>query len=107
MDGRQVFLADASKESLFALKRRILREHRENDFFVYACTSRDFSEGGLEGNWLANVEFIFEHFQANKAPMLLGETNAAPDARDAVARLSRFFGAAERRVAYLKRFPAS
>lgn len=105
VDGRQVLLVDASKESLFALKRRILREHRDDDFLVYARTSRDFSEGGLAGNWLADVEFISEHFQADKASILLGEINAAPDVRDAVARLSRFFGAAERRVAYLKRMP--
>ena len=103
--GRKVLFADASSESLFDLKRRILRENREDDFLVYTRTSRDFSEGGLEGNWLADIELISEHFQADKASMLLGEVNAGPDARDAVARFARFFGAAERRAAYLKRMP--
>ena len=103
--GRKVLFADASSESLFDLKRRILRENREDDFLVYTRSSRDFSEGGLEGNWLADIELISEHFQADKASMLLGEVNAGPDARDAVARFARFFGAAERRAAYLKRMP--
>lgn len=102
---RQVLFADASSGSLFALKRRILREHPEEDFLVYTRTPRDFSEGGLEGNWLADVEFVSEHFQADKASMLLGQINAGPNARDAVARFSKFFGAADRRAAYLKRMP--
>ena len=42
--GRKVLFADASSESLFDLKRRILRENREDDFLVYTRTSRDFSE---------------------------------------------------------------
>ena len=103
MNGRRVFFADASKESLFALKRRVLREQEDDDFLIYTRTSRDFSEGGLEGNWLADIEFISEHFQADKASMLLTQINANPDARDAVARFSKFFGAAERREAYLRR----
>ena len=78
--GRKVLFADASSESLFDLKRRILRENREDDFLVYTRSSRDFSEGGLEGNWLADIELISEHFQADKASMLLGEVNAGPDA---------------------------
>ena len=41
--GRKVLFADASSESLFDLKRRILRENREDDFLVYTRSSRDFS----------------------------------------------------------------
>ena len=102
---RTVRFADVSKGSLFALKRDILRTHAEDDFLVYTRAPRDFSEGGLEGNWLADVELTSEHFQADKASMLLSELNAGIDARDAVARFSKFFGSAERRAAYLKRMP--
>lgn len=103
--GRTLHFADASKGSLFALKKSVLRDHAADDFLIYVRTPRDFSEGGLEGNWLADVELVSEHFQADKASMLLAEINAGLAAHDAVAKFSRFFGAADRRAAYLRRVP--
>lgn len=102
---RIIHLANVLKESHFSLKKSILRDFSEDDFLIYTQTPRDFSEGGLSGNWLADIELISEHFQADKTSMLLGSVNAGPAARDAVAKFSKFFGAADRRTAYLKRIP--
>ncbi|MDD7203676.1 MAG: BREX-1 system phosphatase PglZ type A [Coriobacteriaceae bacterium] len=102
---RPVAFARADNGSLFELKRDILRVRADSDFLVYTRRPRDFSEGGLEGNWLADIELVSEHFQADKASMLLGELNAGASAHDAVARHERFFRAADRRAAYLKRVP--
>lgn len=89
----------------FELKRRILRERADMDFLVYTRRPRDFSEGGLEGDWLADIELASEHFQADRASMLLADINAGSAVRDAVARFERFFNSAGRRAAYLKRVP--
>lgn len=102
---RPLAFAKAEGGSQFALKRKILRDRAGDDFLVYTRKPRDFSEGGLEDNWLADVELVSEHFQADKASMLLGEINASNEARDAVAQFETFFGAADRRAAYLKRVP--
>lgn len=104
-DGREVVLARADRGSVFQLKRDILRERADCDFLVYTPTPRDFSEGGLQGNWLADVELVAEHFQADKASMLMGELNASAAARDAIERFGAFFNAQTRRAEYLKRMP--
>ncbi len=102
---RPLTFAKAEGGSQFELKREILRDKASDDFLVYTRKPRDFSEGGLEGNWLADIELIAEHFQADKASMLLGDLNAGNAARDAVAQFEKFFGAADRRAAYLRRVP--
>ena len=102
---RLIHYANADEGSLFKLKQMVLREHVDDDFLIYTRRSRDFSQGGLEGNWLADIELISEHFQADKASMLLGELNAAGAARDAIAAFGKFFGSAERKAAYTKMVP--
>lgn len=102
---RPIHYANADEGSLFELKRSVLREHVGDDFLIYTRKPRDFSPGGLEGNWLADIELVSEHFQADKASMLLGEINAAGAARDAIAQFGKFFAAADRKVAYLKVMP--
>lgn len=102
---RALVFAKADDGSQFELKKKILRDQSSDDFLIYTRRSRDFSEGGLEGNWLADIELVSEHFQADKASMLLGDINAGNAARDAVAQFEKFFGAADRRAAYLSRMP--
>lgn len=102
---RLIHYANADEGSLFKLKQMVLREHVNDDFLIYTRRSRDFSQGGLEGNWLADIELISEHFQADKASMLLVELNAAGAARDAIAAFGKFFGSAERKAAYIKMVP--
>lgn len=104
-EGRQVVLARADRGSVFQLKRDILRVRADCDFLVYMPTPRDFSEGGLQGNWLADVELAAEHFQADKASMLMGELNASAAAREAIGRFGAFFNAQGRRAEYLRRMP--
>lgn len=102
---RLLVFARTDEGSVFQLKRDILRERADCDFLVYTPTPRDFSEGGLQGNWLADVELVAEHFQADKASMLMGELNASAAARDAIGRFGAFFNAQGRRAEYLKRMP--
>ncbi|MEG2747507.1 MAG: BREX-1 system phosphatase PglZ type A, partial [Gordonibacter sp.] len=102
---RALVFAKADDGSQFELKKKILRDQSSDDFLIYTRRPRDFSEGGLEGNWLADIELVSEHFQADKASMLLGDINAGNAARDAVAQFEKFFGAADRRAAYLSRMP--
>ena len=87
---RPLVFARTDEGSVFQLKRDILRERADCDFLVYTPTPQDFSEGGLQGNWLADVELVAEHFQADKASMLMGELNASAAARDAIGRFGAF-----------------
>lgn len=102
---RPLVFARTDEGSVFQLKRDILRDHAGSDFLVYTREPRDFSEGGLQGNWLADIELTSEHFQADKASMLMGELNASAAAREAIAGFESFFKAQGRRAEYLKRMP--
>lgn len=104
---RQMSFAKAEDGIMFELKRRILRTERDRDFLVYTRGPKDFSEGGLVGNWLADVEICAEHFQADKASLLLDGLNATADAAPTIAEFELFFNAESRREQFLKRMPSS
>lgn len=104
---RLIHFVSTEEGSLFALKRDVLREHADDDYLIYTRSPRDFSQGGLDGNWLADVEITSEHFQADKASMLLGDLNASSSAHTAISGFEKFFAAAGRKAAYLKVMPES
>ena len=59
---------DAGSGSSIRGSRRIVGFRKtvaESDFLIYSRSQKDLSPRGLEGNWLADVELIAEHFQAD------------------------------------------
>ncbi|WP_350454447.1 BREX-1 system phosphatase PglZ type A [Slackia heliotrinireducens] len=104
---RPIVFARAEDGAMFELKRRILREEPSSDFIVYTRKPRDFSEGGLAGNWLADIEICADHFQADKASLLLDGLKATSEAAPAIEAYELFFNAEGRREQYLRRMPAS
>lgn len=89
----------------FALKRLIYREDTESDFLIYSRAQKDLSPKGLEGNWLADVEFIAEHFQADFFSLLLEELGAADSALEGAKQFEVFFKAADRRKRFVRLMP--
>ena len=106
-NGRRVVFAKANEGSLFSLKRLIYREEPESDFLIYTRSQKDLSMRGLEGNWLADIELIAEHFQADFSSMLLEELGAADSAIEGIERFKAFFGAADRRKRFVKLMPGA
>lgn len=99
--------AKTEEGSLFELKRRICRVDAESDFLVYTRSPKDFSVRGLEGNWLADLELIAEHFQADFSSMLLDDIGASDAALEGVERFKTFFGSEERKKKFMKLMPAA
>lgn len=97
---RPVSFAKVEEGGFFALKRRVYREERERDFLLYTAAPKDLSPRGLEGNWLADVELLAEHFQADYASMLADELGADEAASPSLRRYSAFFRAAPRRTRF-------
>ena len=91
--------------SQFALKRRLYREETDDDFLLYATYPRNLSAKGLEGNWLADIELIAEHFQADYASLLLDELGATDSAVEGIELFKEFFGAADRKKKFIRLMP--
>lgn len=104
---RTVRCVKADEEGAFALKRQIYRLHAEDDFLIYSRSQKDLSPKGLDGNWLADIEFLSEHFQADFDSLVLNELEAADAAREGVHRFGRFFKAADRRARFKRLVPAA
>lgn len=104
---RTVRCVKADEEGAFALKRQIYRLHAEDDFLIYSRGQKDLSPKGLEGNWLADIEFLAEHFQADFDSLVLDELGAADAAREGVRCFGRFFKAADRRARFKRLVPAA
>ncbi len=104
---RSLEYAKADEGSKFALKRLIYREKPESDFLIYSRSQKDLSPHGLEGNWLADIEFVAEHFQADYSSMLLEELGAGDLAVEGIERFSKFFRAADRKRKFVKLMPSA
>lgn len=104
---RPVHCVKVGEGSAFSLKRQVYRLRANDDFLIYSRTQKDFSPKGLEGNWLADVEFIAEHFQADFNSLLLEELGADDAAREGVERFGAFFRAAERKGRFKRLMPAA
>ena len=102
---RPLSFVKADEGSAFALKRLIYREEPESDFLIYSRSQKDLSPHGLEGNWLADIELIAEHFQADFSSMLLEELGAEDGARDGIVRFKAFFGAEDRKKKFVRLMP--
>lgn len=104
-DNRLLRFAKADEGSKFALKRLVYRDEPESDFLIYSRSQKDLSPRGLEGNWLADIELIAEHFQADFSSMLLDELGAVDSAVEGIERFKAFFGAADRKKQFVKLMP--
>ena len=102
---RPLAFAKVEKGGMFALKRRILREEPDSDFLVYTPAEKDFSERGLQGNWLADVELVAEHFQADFTSLLASELGATDQAFAGLRDHGKFFNAASRRASFKQLMP--
>lgn len=91
----------------FALKRRIYRTDADKDFLLYSRSQKDLSARGLENDWLADLEFIADHFQADFASMLMDDLNAVDEAVKGVEQFKTFFNAQERKEKFKKLMPAA
>lgn len=104
-DKRPLRFEKADEGSQFALKRLVYREEPGSDFLIYSRRQKDLSPRGLEGNWLADVELIAEHFQADYSSMLLDELGAIDSAVEGIERFKAFFGAADRKKKFVALMP--
>lgn len=104
---RPVSFARADRGSMFELKRRVYRLEPDSDFLIYERTQKDLSGKGLSDNWLADVEIIAEHFQADYATMLAEELGASEGAVDGIEVFRDFFNAASRRERFRKLMPGA
>lgn len=104
---RSLEYAKADEGSKFALKRLIYREKPKSDFLIYSRSQKDLSPHGLEGNWLADIEFVAEHFQADYSSMLLEELGAGDLAAEGIERFKKFFRAADRKRKFVKLMPSA
>lgn len=102
---RPLTFAKIEKGGLFALKRRILRQEPDSDFLVYTRSEKDFSEHALQGNWLADIELVAEHFQADFASLLAAELGASDQAVQGLREHARFFNASSRRASFVQLMP--
>ncbi|MBR3325906.1 MAG: BREX-1 system phosphatase PglZ type A [Atopobiaceae bacterium] len=102
---RPLEFVKADEGSTFALKRLIYREKPQADFLVYARYQKDLSPHALEDNWLADVELVAEHFQADYASMLVEELGAVDSAVDGIERFTSFFRAAGRKKKFVRLMP--
>lgn len=102
---RRLVFARAEEGGLFALKRRIYRQEPDADFLIYTRTEKDFSARALQGNWLADVELIAEHFQADLPSMRAEELGATDGAVAGIRRFQAFFNAADRRERFRALMP--
>lgn len=91
----------------FALKNAVYRKYPNDDFLIYTCNQKDLSGRGLEDNWLADVELVSEHFQADFASMLMEEIGAVDSAVEGVEMFKAFFNAADRRERFKRLMPAA
>ena len=104
---RTLHLAKAEEGSMFALKRALYRDSAGDDFLIYTREQKNLSAKALEGNWIADIELIAEHFQADFASMLMDDLGAADGAVEGIEVFKSFFNAQDRRQRFKKLMPAA
>ena len=90
---------------MFSLKKRLIRDEASCDFLLYTRAPKDFSRGGLGGNWLADLELVSEHYQADFSSMLVDELGAADSAAEGIEHFTKFFGAESRKKRFVRLMP--
>ena len=102
-EGEPVVIYNTAPGHLFQLKKAILRDNTAQDCLIYQqCGKHE-----VDGNWLADVSFYADHFQADYASMRLNQINArdTDDIRKVLSSHSNFFNAQTRIKKYLQYFP--
>lgn len=102
---RQIHLLKIEDNALFAAKRMVSRQFPSDDFLIYTRRPKDLSVGALEANWLADLEIISEHFQADFASMLMEELGATDSAIDGIEYFRTFFNANDRKERFTHLMP--
>lgn len=103
--GRPLRAVDARGLGSFELKRTVTRDATGEDLLLYAPWAMDLSGRALRENWIADVELMSEHFQADWLSLLVGEMGADGAARGGFARFADFFRAKARRQRFLRLVP--
>lgn len=104
---RPLHLARAEEGSMFSLKKALYRDYPADDFLIYSRTQKDLSPRALEGNWIADVELIADHFQADFASMLMDDLGAADGAAEGVELFKGFFNAQDRKQRFKRLMPSA
>lgn len=104
---RTLHLFRAEEGSMFALKKALNRDYPNDDFLIYSRTQKDLSSKALEGNWIADVEIIADHFQADFASMLMDELGASDGAAEGIDIFKDFFNAQDRKQRFKRLMPAA
>ena len=104
---RPLHLARAEEGSMFSLKKALYRDYPADDFLIYSRTQKDLSPRALEGNWIADVELIADHFQADFTSMLMDDLGAADGAAEGVELFKGFFNAQDRKQRFKRLMPSA
>lgn len=104
---RPLHLFRAEAGSMFSLKKALCRDYPDDDFLIYSRTQKDLSPRALEGNWIADIEIISDHFQADYASMLMDELGASDGAAEGIGMFRDFFNAQERKQRFKRLMPAA
>lgn len=102
---RPVRFAKVEEGANFSLKLRVCRECAADDFLIYTRAQKNLSARGLQDNWLADVEIIAEHFQADFASMLMDDLGATDSALEGIEEFRDFFNAQERKEKFKRLMP--
>lgn len=97
---RQVRFLKLGADNRFIAKRELYRAHPDDDYLVYTRDPKDFSARALEKNWLADIELVSEHFQADFVSLLAEELGAQDEAVEGIAAFRQYFNAADRRARF-------
>lgn len=104
-DSRPLHLLKIEDNKLFEAKHKLTREYADDDFLVYTRNPKDFSTTALEGNWLADLEIVSEHFQADFASLLMDELGASDSAYEGIEYFRSFFNANDRKERFKRLMP--
>ena len=102
---RPLHLLKLEDGRLFEAKYQLTREFVDDDFLVYTRNPKDFSVTALEGNWLADLEIVSEHFQADFASLLMDELGASDSAFEGIEYFRSFFNANDRKERFKRLMP--
>lgn len=107
MSTRPLHLFMAEEGRMFSLKKALYCDYPDDDFLIYSCKQKDLSPKALEGNWIADVELVAEHFQADFISMLMDEIGASDGAAEGVEIFRDFFNSQDRRQKFKRLMPAA
>ena len=104
---RDILCKKVQEGGAWELKYQVSRQHAQDDILIYTRQQKDLSARGLENNWLADIELISEHFQADFASMLMDTLGAKDSAIEGVEEYRTFFKAKDRIERFKRLMPAA